>query len=149
MRVAELARAQTTTCTPATTLAEAAHLMRLRNVGSLPVVDDAGAVKGIVTDRDIALKGYGQQLEGSTPVERIMSAAVVTVTPDADTTDAATKMVNSGVRRLPVVDGGGALCGMISLDDLLILAEQEGDTLRRALASQIRKDEGGWAGGWD
>ena len=149
MRVAQVARTPATTCTVSTTLVEAAHIMHLREVGSLAVVDDAGAVKGIVTDRDIALKGYGQQLEASTPVERIMSEAVVTVAPDADTTDAATKMVNSGVRRLPVVDREGGLCGMVALDDLLMLVEQEGDTLRRALAAQIRRDEGGWAGGWD
>ena len=149
MRVAQVARTPATSCTPSTNLVDAAHLMHLREVGSLAVVDDKGAVKGIVTDRDIALKGYGQQLEASTPVERVMSEAVVTVAPDADTTDAAQKMVNNGVRRLPVVDADGALCGMVALDDLLMVVEQEGDTLRRALAAQIRKDEGGWARGWD
>ena len=147
MRLREMMQTPAFTCPPTTTLSEAVHLMHLHEMGSAVVVDDARIV-GIVTDRDIALKGYGRDLPASAPVSRVMSGAVVTISAEADTYEAAAKMINHGVRRLPVVDAGGSLVGVVAFDDLFMVFEQEGDALRRALAAQTRKGTGGWAG-WD
>jgi CBS domain-containing protein len=148
MRLRELVRAPAFTCAPGTTLTEAAHLLHQHDAGSLVVIDEGGALVGIVTDRDIALKGYGDGLAGSTPVERVMTSTVATIGIDADSDDAAVKLLDHGVRRLPVMDGD-RLCGVVTLDDLTMFVEREGDLLRRVLASQAVHEAPGWAHTWD
>lgn len=146
MRLRELVRAPAFTCTPGTTLAQAAHLMHLHDVGSLVVISDS-AVAGIVTDRDLAVKGYGGDLAGTAIVEQVMTHSVVTIGIDADVGEAATTMLDHGVRRLPVMDGT-RLCGVVALDDVVIFQAQESDVVRRTLAAQARKDAPTWVG-WD
>lgn len=148
MRLNEVMKSPAITCDLTTTLSQAAHLMHLREVGSLIVLDD-GKIVGIVTDRDLALKGYGHDLVASTGVDAVMTRRPKTIRSDADTNDAITKMMEHGVRRLPVVDPQDELCGVVTFDDLVMLVEKEGETLRRALEGQIRADSPSWSRGWD
>lgn len=149
MRLNEFIKTPAITCGLTTTLAKAAQLMHLREVGSLIVLDDAGKPTGIVTDRDVALKGYGRELAPETCVDAVMSRSLITISADADTSEAITKMMQHGVRRLPVMDTGGQLCGIVTFDDLVMLVEREGDTLRRALEGQLVAERPSWARGWD
>lgn len=99
------------------TIEAAATLMKDNNVGALPVLD-GGVLKGIVTDRDIAVRGLGGvDIERDSPVTKVMSRNVVTVSEDSDIREAAKIMATNQVRRLPVVSEG-ALTGIISLCDL-------------------------------
>jgi len=66
MRVSELMHTPAVTCRPGATMAEVARLMRDRNVGSVVVVDDVGYLAGIVTDRDVAVRGVGEGRSGGT-----------------------------------------------------------------------------------
>lgn len=149
MRLHEFIRSPAITCATTTSLSEAARMMHVHEVGSLVVLDDAGEIAGMVTDRDLAVKGYARDRESSTPVGEIMTPHPLTIGVDADTNEAATTMMHHGVRRLPVVDAEGMLCGIVALDDLVVFVEHESETVRRALDAQIRKDSGGWARGWD
>jgi CBS domain-containing protein len=152
MRIRELVHGPAVTCPQTASLAEVARSMRLHDVGSVVVVDATGEVVGIVTDRDLALKGYGG-FDGSLPsdaeVNRVMTHSVLTIGLDADIDEAAHKMAGFGVRRLAVLDQEGAIRGVVSLDDLVVFFEKEGDVLRRAFATVTDRSGAGWAGTWD
>jgi CBS domain-containing protein len=98
---------------------EAAGVMRELDIGFLPVVDDAGLLIGVVTDRDIVTRACALDEEmGARPVRRIMTDALVTCAPDADIAHAASEMRSRHVTRVPVVDALGRVVGIVSLSDL-------------------------------
>jgi len=110
-----------TTCTPTATLADVARLMEFDEVGSVVVLTDTGEIAGIVTDRDLVVRGLAREGGPSTPVATVMSAPVFTVHEHEDAYDAAAKMARAGCRRLPVVNVTGQLQGVVSLDDIVHL----------------------------
>ena len=77
-----------------------------------------GRLQGILTDRDIVTRCLAAERQpGTTRVEQVMTARVLTVRPDSSTREAARLMGAQQVRRLPVVENG-KLVGMVSLGDL-------------------------------
>jgi CBS domain-containing protein len=96
---------------------EAAQVMELEDVGSLPVVDDEGRILGVVTDRDIAVRAVAKGRDPSTPVGEVASSEVITVGPGDDLDAALDQMARHRVRRLPVVQGD-VLVGMLSQADV-------------------------------
>jgi CBS domain-containing protein len=110
------------TATPETlevedTLRDAAMLMDRADIGSV-IVTDGTKIVGIVTDRDIALRGVGAGLDPSTSAVRLaMTAAPVTVQPTASVQEAIDVMRAHDVRRVPVVESGRPI-GVVSLADL-------------------------------
>ncbi len=119
MRVSEVMHSPAVTCWPSTTAEEAARLMRDRDVGSVLVLDGVGYLAGIVTDRDLAVRGVALGRPTGTTVEELMTREVATIPVHADVAEAATTMAARGVRRLPVVDPQGTPHGVLALDDLL------------------------------
>jgi signal-transduction protein with cAMP-binding, CBS, and nucleotidyltransferase domain len=107
-----------TTCGPTATLAEVARLMEFDEVGSVIVTSDAGDIAGIVTDRDLVVRGLAREASADAPVTTVMSAPVITVHEQEDAYDAAAKMARSGCRRLPVVSTTGQLQGVVAFDDI-------------------------------
>ena len=106
MKVRELMTKQPTTVEPDATLGEVATLMKQEDCGSLPVVQ-GGRLVGIVTDRDIVIRGIAAGVDPKTQrVSKVMSSDPVTVGPDDDIADAEKKMAERQIRRLPVVEGG-------------------------------------------
>ncbi|AMV10332.1 CBS domain-containing protein [Geobacillus sp. G4] len=103
-------------CTPLDNLYEAAVKMRDFNVGAIPIVDD-GRLVGMITDRDIVVRGMAEKRPGSTAVTEVMSRDLVTLSPDDSVQKAADMMARHQIRRLPVVENG-RLVGIISLGDL-------------------------------
>lgn len=99
-------------------VATAAKLLSLRNIGALPVLYASGALAGMITDRDIVLRcvAAGKNPE-TTRVGDIMSRRVVSAAPDDDVESAAARMSEAKVRRLPVVENG-TLTGILSLGDI-------------------------------
>ncbi|MBL8748353.1 MAG: CBS domain-containing protein [Planctomycetes bacterium] len=88
--------------------------------GAVPVVDDRGAVVGVVTDRDVCMAAYTQgRALGEIPVDASMARAVRTCRPEDAAAAAMATMQEHQVHRLPVVDGKGALVGMLSTNDLV------------------------------
>ncbi|MEG6520367.1 CBS domain-containing protein [Desulfotomaculum sp. 1211_IL3151] len=105
------------TVSPQQSIQEASQLMSQHNVGSIPVVENGRCV-GIVTDRDIALRAVSQgQSPSSTTVQSVMTAEVVTGSPEMDVHEAANLMAQRQIRRLPVVDNG-SVTGIVALGDL-------------------------------
>jgi CBS domain-containing protein len=100
------------------TLTEAAELMRKHQIGFLPVVT-ADMVVGVVTDRDIVVRGLG---EGRNPyltlVWTVMSTRPVWCYDDDVLTDVADILAKNHVRRLVVIDSNNKLAGLVSIDDI-------------------------------
>jgi len=92
--------------------------MGLHGVGSLLVVSGDQFV-GIVTDRDIAIRGIGDGQELNTPISAVMTDAPVTIQGSEDIFEAFRTIREAGVRRLPVVEDAD-LAGVITVDDLLV-----------------------------
>ena len=105
------------TASPDTTVRALAELMREHNVGSVVLVDERGGPAGFITDRDIVLSvvAQGRSLEDRAAVHA--SSPVIRAEPDMEVEEASQRMVRHGVRRLVVVSGG-AVAGVVTLDDL-------------------------------
>ena len=118
MKVCDIMTGKVITITPAEPVSAAAKLLRLYNIGALPVVDGHRALRGIVTDRDIVTRCVALESDPrQTAVAEIMSRGVVTATPFEEVSAAARAMSADRVRRLPVLDEGRVV-GMVSLADL-------------------------------
>jgi CBS domain-containing protein len=108
-------------CTRSARLTEVAQLMRDEDVGQIPVVedDDGGKLAGVITDRDIVVRVIANGDDPATfCAEDCMSAPGVTIGADASLEDCARAMAAAQVRRVPVIDGDGVLCGIVSQADV-------------------------------
>ena len=126
MGVSQIMRRDVEICEPDDNLASAASRMWDGDFGCLPVVDRAGQVVGMVTDRDICMAALsrGQTLR-DIPVSVAMAKKVLSCSPEATLIEAEELMRSGQVRRLPVIDSDAFLVGIISLNDLVRLAENE------------------------
>jgi len=123
MRISDVMRREPSVCRPETTLAEAGRVMASIDCGILPVVDDRESVLGVVTDRDICLALTARNARPSTVFVRdVMNEDVATCRPHHDLREALGKMRSRRVRRLPVVSDDGVIEGILSLDDVVLLA---------------------------
>jgi CBS domain-containing protein len=95
-----------------------ATLMKQNDIGFVPVVEGNKLV-GVVTDRDLVVRGYANKRTDSTTVEEVMSKDITSITPDTNIEDAANQMANQKIRRLPVVENG-ALVGVVALADIAV-----------------------------
>jgi signal-transduction protein with cAMP-binding, CBS, and nucleotidyltransferase domain len=136
MHIADLMHTPPVVCETRRTIREVAGLMETRDVGCVMVVDDAGALAGIVTDRDLALRGVGAGRSADVTVDEVMTRDVATVSPHAPLETAAATMRRRGVRRLPVTEDDGRIHGMITTDDLLQHLGTTADALTDTLLSQ-------------
>jgi CBS domain-containing protein len=102
------------------TVADAAQIMKDRDVGSVVVVEGKKVV-GILTDRDIVLR-VGTDGHGSleTPVSSVMTRMPLCLSANVDVEQCLERMETHGVRRIPIVDDEDELIGVVSLDDILI-----------------------------
>lgn len=106
---------------------DAARIMWDRDCGAVPVVDQAGHVVGIVTDRDICMAAYFQGTPLSAiPLTEIMSREVCTCDQHEDVAEAERLMRAHQVRRLPVTVNGGTLAGIVSLGDVAQTVSRDG-----------------------
>lgn len=117
-------------CTLLDNVFEVAVKMKELNVGAIPIVDKDKLV-GMITDRDIVVRGVAEKHPGSTKVEDIMSSKLVTISADSTTKEAANLMAENQIRRLPVVEGD-KLIGIVSLGDFAI-RELTDDQAKEAL----------------
>ena len=110
----------------------AAQAMDELNVGAIPICEDDRVI-GVVTDRDITVRGVAQGCAPeSTPVSDVMSVHVQTCYEDDSLEEVTRKMQAMQVRRIPVLDRNQRLVGMLSLGD--IAAKADSDQAGAALA---------------
>ncbi|HEY1821881.1 MAG TPA: CBS domain-containing protein [Trebonia sp.] len=105
------------------TIGDTARIMRDAQVGAVLVVNE-GALAGVVTDRDLVLRGLAEGEGPDSPVGPLCSGDLVGVTADADLTQAERLMGEHAVRRLPVINDGQVV-GIVSMGDLAISGDAE------------------------
>lgn len=127
---------------PDTTLGDALRVMAEYKIGAVLVVDDAGALIGIFSERDYARSSVSRpDLAGDTPVRELMTTDVITIRSDNTVQECMEFVTRLRVRHLPVVDDG-KLAGLVSIGDLVKAAMAEKEALLREKQDLIDKLEG-------
>ena len=124
MKVSDVMTKNVETVRPDQPAREAARFMLQADAGSIPVTDGDRLV-GMITDRDIAVRGVALGYGPDTPVSELMSSGVVSALASELIEEAARKMGEAQVRRLPVVDDQQRLVGIVSLGDLARESDEE------------------------
>jgi CBS domain-containing protein len=135
MEVGKLSTTDTVCCSREESVQGAAFLMRKHHVGDLVVVDEPDGERipiGIVTDRDIVVSVIALGLDPiGLLVGDIMTDDLLTAGENDDVYATIERMRLRGIRRVPVVTDSGALCGIVSADDLLAFLAEEMEELSR------------------
>lgn len=120
MQAREVMTREPVSCTPETPAEEAARLMREHDCGAIPVVESDGSrtLVGVVTDRDIAVRGVAAGLGPDALVRDLMTPEPEACAPEADVHDVESVMKRNQLRRVPIIDAGGQLVGIIAQADL-------------------------------
>lgn len=124
MKVCEVMTRDVQTIQPDQPVQQAASFMLSSDAGSIPVTDGQRLI-GMITDRDIAVRGIARGHGPDTPVRELMTDEIICARIDEDVEDVATKMSDAQVRRLPVIDENERLCGIVSLGDLSRETDEE------------------------
>jgi CBS domain-containing protein len=124
MKISEVMTRDVQTVRPDQPVQEAASFMLSADAGSIPV-SDGGRLVGMITDRDIAVRGVAKGHGPDTPVRELMTDEIICVREDDDVDEVASKMSRAQVRRLPVIDDNEQLCGIVSLGDLSREADED------------------------
>jgi len=124
MKISDVMTREVRTVRPDQPVSEAASFMLNEDAGSMPVTEGDRLV-GMITDRDIAGRGVAKGHGPDTPVRELMTSGVICAREDDDVSDIARKMSEEQIRRLPVTDEQGRLCGIVSLGDLARETEKD------------------------
>jgi CBS domain-containing protein len=138
-RVSDLVKGPPVTCLPTVSAAVVAQLMTSRKVGSVAVLNDAGAPIGIVTDRDLRVKVLAAGLPSTTRVAEIMSSPLLSLDPARPAFDALLEMTRRDVHHIGVV-AEGRLAGMVSSHDIVLLQGSHPVGLMRQIDAQADLD---------
>ena len=130
MKISEVMTRDVRTVRPDQTAQEAANFMLSEDTGSMPV-SDGDRLLGMITDRDIAVRGVAKGHGPDTPISELMTNDVVCARDTDDVADVASKMSSAQVRRMPIVDSSDRICGIVSLGDLS--READADAAAQAL----------------
>ncbi len=118
---------------PQDRLADAARLMDELNVGVVPVCEGERLV-GMVTDRDIVVRGLARDLDPrSSTLSEVMSGHVRTARPDDDVDEVLSEMANAQIRRMPVVDADERLVGILTLGDIAAKSPEDDSDVAASL----------------
>ncbi len=121
MRVSDIMTRDPVSCTRETSLQDAARAMLTNDCGSLPVCEssDSKHIVGMITDRDIAVRGVAS---GRNPLEmkvgEVMSHPVATISAEASLEECLRAMEENQVRRIPVVESGNLVVGVVAQADV-------------------------------
>jgi len=143
-RVADVMTRGVRTLAPHDSIVKAAQTMAELDVGVIPVCDAQG-LTGVVTDRDIVLRGVARNCSiENTPLKDVMSSQPCCCDEDDSVEAVAEQMREAQVRRIPVVNHDRQLVGIVSLGDLAVKADmgQAGDALE-AISEPARPDSSG------
>jgi CBS domain-containing protein len=122
-RVSTLALTAPITVQAGSTVGALVERVQDRKVGCV-LVEEAGRMIGIITERDILMKVVARDVSYAEPVDKFMTANPVTISPDNTIGDAANLMNERKFRHIPVVDHNGQATGIVSIKDIIgIVAE--------------------------
>lgn len=122
---------------PDTSLQDTAAAMARLDVGAMPVCE-GGWVIGIVTDRDITVRGVAEGLPGTAPVRSVMSGDPLCCRETDSLADVEEAMGEAQIRRVPILDREGRLAGIVSLGDLATRQPGDLDAVVRDISAPTR-----------
>lgn len=140
MKVKSVMSTDIETVNPDSTIKKAAQIMNKYRIGGL-VVRKNSEVVGIVTERDI-LRAFVKSLKPGTPVKDVMSKNVITIDANATLEEAAKRMLDYGVKRLPVISKGRCV-GIVTATDMLAYEEHLADRLSELFQLPRKRMEAG------
>ena len=124
MRAQDLMTADPACCEPNSTVREAAQLMRDHDCGCIPVIEgESRRLVGVLTDRDVACRCVAEGKSPDTPVRHVMTTNPQSCHPEDDVAAVEQIMIETQVRRVPVVDAKQCCVGMIAQADLALNQE--------------------------
>lgn len=139
MKIRDLLRAKgpvVVTIAPDVSIQEAMRVLVENRIGALVVVD--GKIRGIITERDLLRWGAEDvQRLGTSRVRDLMTVEVITASPDSRIEEVMDIMVERRIRHLPVMENG-ALCGIISIGDVVNALRQSVEVENRYLHAYIQ-----------
>lgn len=139
MKIRDLLRAKgpvVVTIAPDVSIQEAMRVLVENRIGALVVVD--GKIRGIITERDLLRWGAEDvQRLGTSRVRDLMTVEVITASPDSRIEEVMDIMVERRIRHLPVLENG-ALCGIISIGDVVNALRQSVEVENRYLHAYIQ-----------
>jgi CBS domain-containing protein len=131
-KVKDVMIADVLTIEASASLLEAAEQMRDANIGMLPVMED-GVLRGIVTDRDLVVRGMSRDVRPSEArIADCLSEPPHYAEADWSLDEAMAEMAQQHVGRLPVVDDGGRIIGVVTLSSLALRSQKHQETLATA-----------------
>lgn len=130
MKVRDVMTRSVEVVSPDQTAEEAARFMLKAEAGSIPVCENDKLV-GMITDRDIAVRGVAQGKGADCSVRDLMTDHIICASEDEDCDVVARRMADEQVRRLPVLDANKRMVGIVSLGDLA--RETSGEASHQAL----------------
>lgn len=133
MKVKDIMSSNVATCSASTTVSEVAKLMRDNDCGAIPVVE-GGKIQGIITDRDIVVRGVA---EGKNVMDldarSCMSPNVSSIKEDASLSEVTDLMEKNQIRRIVVTDGNDKITGIVAQADVALHASRKetGDAVQK------------------
>lgn len=127
MQLKQIMTTEIATCRPDTNLAVVAKLMWERDCGFVPVIDAAGKLAGVITDRDICIASATRRLlpDQITATQAMRRQPIHTSQLEDSAEKALSTMKQFQVRRLPVVAADGTLKGIVSMNDIVLASQQK------------------------
>jgi CBS domain-containing protein len=145
MTIGDICNREVITMKRDSTVLQAASLMRQFHVGDVVIIEDhLGKIVpiGIVTDRDIVVELVATELDCNVMTTGdIMTKNLIVIKENFGVFDAIKLMSSKGIRRIPVVDNDGALVGIVTFDDLLVLLTKEFNTLVKLIPREQKNEE--------
>lgn len=132
MPLRDLIKESLVSCEENESITDVCQTMKSRDVGAVLVVDEQSKPLGIITDRDIVIRGMAESIDfKKTTVGKLMTKSVDTVNLDMGLEDVISLMRDKQIRRVPVVDENGKAVGLISFGDVFGLLAKEMAELSR------------------
>ncbi|AWB45181.1 CBS domain-containing protein [Paenibacillus sp. CAA11] len=132
MKVSQIMTEDVVTVNRKDNIYEAAVKMKQHDTGFIPVVDqDGSTLIGVITDRDLVVRGIAEKKPGSTEVAEVMTQGIRTASVDMTIDEASELMAEQQIRRLPVTEGK-KLIGIVSIGDMAvrnIFSDEAGEAL--------------------
>lgn len=135
MPVSDIARTDVVTAAPDDDLRAVGRRMVEEDVGSVVVVEGDDPA-GIVTDRQIAVAATEEGDVSELAAADVMTEDPITIMGDEGIDELAERLQRGAIRRMPVIDEDGALAGIVTLDDLLVLLSREFDLAADVIEEQ-------------
>ena len=123
-RCREIMTRNVTTANRETSIKDVAILMRDGDMGAMPIVED-GKLVGIVTDRDMVVRGVAENKTFDSPIGDVMTTEIFSVKEDDFAFEAIRLMGDKQVRRVPIINEQGELVGIIAMADVALETEDE------------------------